>query len=37
MRIYSTEVKEIGPKASEFLDNGMMVLFGFNAPPELRP
>lgn len=37
MRIYSTQVKEIGPEASEFLDSSMMVLFGFNAPPELRP
>lgn len=37
MTIYSTEVREIGPNAIEFLSSGMVVLFGFNAPPELRP
>ena len=35
--IYATEVKEIGLSAKEFLNEKIMVLFGFNAPFDLRP
>ncbi|SKA79099.1 PTS system, glucitol/sorbitol-specific IIA component [Clostridium sp. USBA 49] len=37
MIIYSTKILEIGLNADEFLNGGMIVLFGFDAPPELRP
>ncbi|MCI3028786.1 PTS glucitol/sorbitol transporter subunit IIA [Desemzia sp. C1] len=37
MSIYSTTVNEIGPNALDFLEENMMVLFGNEAPPELRP
>ncbi|MBW9171875.1 PTS glucitol/sorbitol transporter subunit IIA [Clostridium estertheticum] len=37
MMIYTTEVKEIGLNAKEFLNEEIIVLFGFNAPPDLRP
>lgn len=35
--IYSTKVKEVGKNTGEFLSTGMIVLFGSEAPPELRP
>ena len=35
--IYSTEIQEIGLNAKEFLNEEIIVLFGFNAPPDLRP
>lgn len=37
MSIFSTTIKEIGPDANDFLNEGMLVLFGMDAPPELRP
>lgn len=37
MVIYNTEVHEIGEEAGDFVSNGMIVLFGSNAPAELRP
>lgn len=37
MVIYSTNVQEIGENADKFLEEGMIVLFGTEAPPELRP
>lgn len=33
---YSTQVREIGPEAASFASQGMIVLFGSEAPPELR-
>ncbi|KYH27321.1 MULTISPECIES: PTS glucitol/sorbitol transporter subunit IIA [Clostridium] len=35
--IYSTKVREVGKDSSEFISSGMIVLFGSEAPPELRP
>jgi len=35
--IYATEIQEIGLNAKEFLNEDIIVLFGFNAPPDLRP
>ncbi|MGH4138454.1 PTS glucitol/sorbitol transporter subunit IIA [Clostridium sp.] len=37
MMIYTTQVKEIGLNAKEFLNEEIIVLFGFNAPPDLKP
>ena len=37
MTIFSTVIKEIGENASEFLDSGMLVMFGSEAPADLRP
>lgn len=37
MNIYQTEIQEIGENASEFLSLHMLVLFGGEAPPELKP
>jgi len=37
MTIYSTKVNEVGPNALDFLEQNMMVLFGKNAPQELKP
>ncbi|WP_273888303.1 PTS glucitol/sorbitol transporter subunit IIA [Rubrobacter naiadicus] len=34
-KVYSTEIKELGPEATEFLDAGMAILFQTGAPPEL--
>lgn len=34
---YATKIKEIGPNAKDFLEEDMMVIFGDDAPPELRP
>ncbi len=34
---YSTIINEIGPNAKDFLEEDMMVIFGNDAPPELRP
>jgi PTS system glucitol/sorbitol-specific IIA component len=33
--IYLTEVTEIGPEVAEFLETGLLILFGAGAPPEL--
>lgn len=33
--IYLTEITELGPEVSEFLDTGLVVLFQAGAPPEL--
>jgi PTS system glucitol/sorbitol-specific IIA component len=35
--IYGTKIQEIGLNAKEFLNEEIIVLFGFNAPPDLRP
>ena len=35
--IYATEIQEIGLNAKGFLSEEIIVLFGFNAPPDLRP
>jgi PTS system glucitol/sorbitol-specific IIA component len=32
---YETEVVQIGPLAQDFMDAGMLVFFGMNAPEEL--
>lgn len=37
MSVYQTVVKEVGPNAGEFLNEQMVVLFGGEAPPELKP
>ena len=34
-KIYSTTVKELGPMASDFLGEKMIILFGDMAPAEL--
>lgn len=34
--IYRTEVTDAGPLATAFLDEGMLVTFGADAPDELR-
>ncbi len=34
-KFYSTTVKEIGPMASDFIGEKMIILFGDNAPAEL--
>lgn len=33
--IYLTEITELGPEVSDFLDTGLVVLFQAGAPPEL--
>ncbi len=35
MILYRATVTQIGPLVSEFIDNGIIVLFGLNAPEEL--
>ncbi len=34
---YESLVNEVGPQAADFLSEQMLVLFGSEAPPELRP
>jgi PTS system glucitol/sorbitol-specific IIA component len=34
-KIYSTEIKELGPEAADFLATRMAILFEVGAPPEL--
>lgn len=34
--VYETEIVEIGDNVGEFLDEGVLVLFGRDAPAELR-
>ncbi|GAA4719388.1 PTS glucitol/sorbitol transporter subunit IIA [Brevibacillus fulvus] len=34
--IYANKVKNIGPMASTFLDEKMLILFGTNAPQDLK-
>lgn len=34
---YQTTIVEVGPEVAEFLDQGMAITFGGNAPEELRP
>ena len=36
MHIYSSEIVRIGDQASLFLDEGIVVFFGDNAPEELQ-
>lgn len=36
MALFETRVVEIGPGAAEFLNEGILVLFGEGCPPELR-
>lgn len=37
MIIYRTTVQEVGPSASDFFSERMVVLFGGEAPSELKP
>lgn len=34
--IYRTQISEVGPLATAFLGEGMLITFGSNAPEELR-
>ena len=36
MQIYSSEIVRIGEQAKLFLDEGIVVIFGDNAPEELQ-
>ena len=36
MQIYSSEIVKIGEQAKLFLDEGIVVFFGDNAPEELQ-
>ena len=36
MQIYSSEIVRIGEQANLFLDEGIVVFFGDNAPEELQ-
>ena len=36
MQIYSSEIVRIGEQAKLFLDEGIVVFFGDNAPEELQ-
>jgi len=33
---YETKVEQIGPLAQDFIDEGILVFFGMNAPEELK-
>lgn len=35
--IYSTRIQEIGQNAKDFLNEGFIILFGADAPAELKP
>ena len=32
---YETKVEQVGPLAQDFIDEGILVFFGMNAPEEL--